>query len=173
MAEEGHQGSFRTSVNGFLCTYGSEARILLSNENLVCRKENLDHEWAIFAGSPDQLMRELMRCLECDIPTNPPTLPCCYGSHELLLRYAGNLASLPSQYFFRAYSKQFLENHLSFSYGLLDSFFSVFSVLPLSPRDAAPNHALSRVCGNLSFSRCCFHPRFWPQWTLSGLSDAR
>jgi hypothetical protein len=60
-----------------------------------------------------------------------------------------------------------------FSYSLLDSFLSVFSVLPLSLRDAAPNHALSRVCDNLSFSRCRFHPCFWPQWTLSRPSDDR
>src|SRR5271155_3736551 len=56
---------------------------------------------------PDQLMHELIPCLECDIPTNQPTLPCCYGSHELLLRYAGNLVILPSSYFFRTHSKHF------------------------------------------------------------------
>src|ERR1700728_1578831 len=64
-----------------------------------------------------------------------------------------------------------LQSYQSSSYCLLDSYLSVFSVLPLSPRDAARNDAPSRVCGNLSFSRCCFHSYFWPQWTLSGPSD--
>jgi hypothetical protein len=52
---EGHQGflqDFRQWFLASLCSYGSEAPTLLCSENLVCRKENLDHEWAVFAGLP-------------------------------------------------------------------------------------------------------------------------
>jgi hypothetical protein len=57
MAEEGKdtRDSFRTSINAFfpLCApTGVKAPTLLSDENLVCQKENLDHEWAVFAGFP-------------------------------------------------------------------------------------------------------------------------
>src|ERR1700722_2252631 len=109
-------------------------------------------------------MGSIMPGLENRIPTNPPpslvvmvAMNSCYGMLVILqtchLRTSSEL--IPN-----------ISPKSSVLYGLLDSFLSVFSVLPPSPRDAAPNHALSRVCGNLSFSRCCFYSCFWPQRTF-------
>ena len=74
-------GSFRTSINGFLCIYGSEARILVS------RKENLQY---LLAPRPVNARVNAVLGMRHSPPTYPPSLVVmvamnsCYGMLVIL-----------------------------------------------------------------------------------------
>jgi hypothetical protein len=80
------------------CLQIYQALIFLSHRGVLCQKDtSILYGQHFLVSCPVVAKVKMVH----GMLHSHPRLACCYGSHELLLRYAGNLADLVSSYFFR------------------------------------------------------------------------